>query len=347
MERIRFATIGTSAIAEHFLEALAATPSAEHAAVYSRDGERARAFADAYGAPLAFSELSDLVACPEVDAVYIASPNACHAEQALAAIRAGKHVLVEKSFASNEREAASVFDAAREAGVVAMEAMRNVHGPGFASVADALPKLGQIRLASFGFSKVTSRYQRLLAGERLNLFDPHLSGGALLDIGVYVVEPAIMLFGAPDSVVSASVTREIEPACEGDEFTRIDLAGSAVLAYGDACVTLSWGKLSNDMCSSQLQGELGTIVWDETAYPRSATFFPHVDKGMVYGRGDAQGEDLGLDTVENDMVYELGDFCLALRGELDASRFEKITRTSLAVMDEIRAQAGVRFPADV
>ena len=72
-----------------------------------------------------------------MDAVYVSSPNALHVSQAKALVAAGKHVLVEKSLGSNEREAAELFRAADETGVVAMEAMRNLHSPGFAAIESA------------------------------------------------------------------------------------------------------------------------------------------------------------------------------------------------------------------
>ena len=168
---VRFATIGTSKICERFLDALAGEPRAALASCYSRSGQKAREFADAHGAGLAFDSLEELAACPEVDAVYVSSPNALHVSQAKALVAAGKHVLVEKSLGSNEREAAELFRAADETGVVAMEAMRNLHTPGFTAIEREVAALGQVRLAQMSFSKVTSRIARLRAGERLNIFD--------------------------------------------------------------------------------------------------------------------------------------------------------------------------------
>ena len=213
-QKVRIATIGTSGIAQRFLDALAGYEGAAYAGAYSRDLARARAFSSEHGGTLAFDSLDELGACPDVDAVYISSPNAVHASQALALVRAGKHVLVEKTFASNAREAKRVFDAASEQGVVAMEAMRSIHTPGFRAVVETLPQLGDVRLAQMGFSKVTSRISRLRAGERLNVFDPRLSGGSLMDIGVYCVEPAMALFERPTSVNASLVLTEVpgEPA---------------------------------------------------------------------------------------------------------------------------------------
>ena len=95
MGMVRFATIGTSKICERFLDALSGEPRAALAGCYSRSGQKAREFADAHGAGLAFDSLEELAVCPEVDAVYVSSPNALHVSQAKALVAAGKHVLVE------------------------------------------------------------------------------------------------------------------------------------------------------------------------------------------------------------------------------------------------------------
>ncbi len=348
---VRFATIGTSGIAEQFLLALADVCEADYVASYSRDLARARDFGTPFGARLFFDDIDDLVSCEDVDAVYIASPNALHAEQALAAIRHGKHVLVEKPFASNEAEARLVFDEARRAGVVALEATRSLHVPAFSAIERIVAEdLGQVRLATFRFSKVTSRISRLRAGERINVFDPHLSGGALMDIGVYCVEPAVALFGRPERVCALAVTSPAVGTSGDDPCCVIDLAGEALLGYGDKVVSLSYGKLSDDITSSQVEGESGTLAWDQVSCPANLRVHAHEDRGMVFRMEGASTTPVMTELPERDMACEILDFVSAVRGEGGAlaarERFETVTVDSLAVMDEIRRQVGVSFPAD-
>ena len=352
MERLRFATIGTSGICERFCEALGDTERAELVATYSRDLSRARSFGGPRGARLFFDDLDALASCPDVDAVYVASPNALHAPQALRMIAGGKHVLVEKAFASNEREAREVFDAARTAGVVAMEATRNLHTPSFAAIEKIVGgELGPVRLATLRFSKVTSRMGRLLAGERINIFDPRMSAGALMDIGVYCVEPAIALFGRPATVHALSVTSAVPGCTPDDPCSVIDLAGEALLGYGDKIVSLSYGKTSDDILPSQAEGERATLTWEPTSGPYDIRLYEHEDKGQVFRMEGAQGRAVPVEVPENDMVCEIDDFAAAVAGDERAraarERFERVTLDSLAVMDELRAQAGVRFPADL
>lgn len=352
MGTVRFATIGTSGICERFLEALAVAEGADYVAAYSRDLGRARSFGERYGARLFFDDLSELASSDEVDAVYVSSPNGLHAEQALAMIAGGKHVLVEKSLAANEREARRVFAAARERGVVAMEAMRNLHVPTFAAIERVTAsELGAVRLATLRFSKVTSRMARLRAGERLNIFDPVLAGGALMDIGVYCVEPAIALFGRPATVHALSVTSAVPGCTPDDPCSVIDLAGEALLGYGDKIVSLSYGKTSDDVIGSQVEGERGTLVWDAISCPVNLRVHVPEGGGQVFRMGEASLRPVETSVPEKDMVCEIADFAAAVRGEQEAlarrNRFERVTLDSLFVMDQIRAQAGVRFPADL
>ena len=352
MDTVRFATIGTSGICEQFCQALAETPGAELVGTYSRDLARARAFGERFGARLFFDDLDALAACDEVDAVYVASPNGAHAAQALRMIAAGKHVLVEKAFAANEREAQGVFDAARAAGVVALEAVRSLHVPSFARIEQIVAEdLGQVRKATMRFSKVTSRMARLLAGERLNIFDPALAGGALMDIGVYCVEPAVALFGRPVEVRAFSLTTPVPGCAPDDPCPVIDLAGEALLDYGDKIVSLSYGKTSDDVIGSQVEGERGTLVWDAISCPVNLRLHEPEGGGQVFRMGDAQLRPVETSVPEKDMVCEIEDFAAAVRGEREAlerrDRFERVTLDSLYVMDRIRMQAGVRFPADL
>ncbi len=351
MEKMRFATIGRSAITERFLDALTHVPDTVYVASYSRKLEDAQAFASAHGATRAFDSLPALAASGEVDAVYIGSPNALHAEQAKTLIQAGLPVLVEKSFAANGRLAREIFDLADEQGVVALEAARNTFGPGMEALREALPQVGEVRLATFRFSKVTSRIRKLKAGEHVNIFDPHMASGALMDIGVYCVEQALALFGAPEKVQAAAVTHEVAGKGADDPFRTIDLAGEAILTYPGFLVDLSYGKVSNDYLASQIEGDAGTLSFKETSCPHTLTFTPYVDKGMVYGTVGGEGATTTeIEMPDNDMQFEIAAFVDAVRGDAAAlktvAEHRQLTLDSLAVMDEIRRQVGVKFPQD-
>lgn len=351
MAQVRFGTIGTSGICEQFLAALEDVEGARFSACYSRSIEKAREFGAAHGATLFFDDVEAMCACDEVDAVYIASPNALHAPQALAAIAAGKHVLVEKPLASNEREALEVIEAARAAGVVCLEALRSLYVPTFGAIKEEVGRIGEPRLAQIGFSKVTSRMARFRAGERLNIFDPKLSEGALMDIGVYAVAPAVALFGRPDEVRALGVTAPVPGSAPGDEFGVIDLCGVVTLGYPGLVASLNYGKVSDDQVSCQVQGEQGTVVWDACSCPENVRVFEHEDKGLVFRVEKPRSRVRPETPPERDMACEIAAFVAAATGEPDAlERIRKMNTVSLDtayVMDEARRQLGVRFPADL
>lgn len=347
MEAIRFATIGTSGICEQFVNALKDVPASELVGCYSRSLDKARDFSLAHGASLAFDDLSVLASSDEIDAVYISSPNALHAPQAIELLRAGKHVLVEKSFASNAREAGGVFAAADASGVVAMEAMRNLHVNTFERIGREVERIGKVRLANFSFSKVTSRVAKLRAGERINIFDPAMSAGALMDIGVYCVAPAIALFGEPEHVCAVGVTAEVPGCDEGDPCRLIDLSGVIALGYPDMTVSLTFGKVSDDKIACQVQGEDATLVWDQVSCPENLRVYDHEDKGMLFRLETGEGRRIDVAPPERDMTCEIQAFVDGVRGKRDLSRFREITLGTLRVMDEARRQMGVVFPADL
>ena len=360
---MRIATIGTSAITSDFIEEINASDRAVFVGTLSRDLERAKAFTEARGGSRPFTELEDLAASNEVDAVYLGSPNALHASQALACIAGGKHVIAEKPLGANEREARAVFDAAEKAGVVVLEAMRPLHDPAFVAVRDLMRNLGRIRRADLHFGKYSSRYDEILAGKHTNIFDCAMATGSLMDIGVYTVEPLIELFGAPESITAVPVlldegTRELTNGA-------LDGAGEIVARYADHVASLHWSKISNDELPSQIEGEEATLTFAGTSEPAwlRIRYLGTVQRSSAKQARTVGGphiEERDLEPVDNSMVFELADFVTAVNATrsgtpaLDAPagalgcvrHFRDVTLASLALMDEARRQMGVRFPAD-
>ncbi len=360
---IRIATIGTSGITASMLDALANVEGAVFVGTLSRDRERAAAFTSEHGGTTPFTSLDELAASDGVDAVYIGSPNALHHDQALACIAGGKHVIVEKPFCANRREAAEVFEAARDAGVVALEAMRPLHDPAFHAIKEALSQIGAIRRATLRFGKYSSRYDEILAGRHTNIFDCAMASGSLMDIGVYCVEPLIELFGAPERVLASSALL--------DEATRdltngpIDGSGVILASYPHMTAVLAHSKTTNDLSDSQLEGELGTLTIKGISAPTAIRVDLRSDAArqtdsVGYSSAQTVGRDIDLPAFENTMQHELSDFVEAVEhvrtggvcteapcGPFGTvAHFRDITLSSLALMDEARRQTGVSFPAD-
>ena len=193
---LRWGILGPGGIARAFTSDLR-TAGLDVAAVGSRRQQTADAFAADFGIPHAHGSYEELVADPTVDIVYIATPHPMHAANALLALEAGKHVLVEKAFAINAMEAAAVRDAAAERGLLAMEAMWTRYLPHMVRIRELVASgaLGEIRA-------VTADHTQLLPSDpahRLNALE--LGGGALLDLGIYPVSFAWDILGEPLSLI--------------------------------------------------------------------------------------------------------------------------------------------------
>src|SRR5882757_8030205 len=214
---VRWGILGTGGIASTFVADLRLADSGVAAAVGSRSRGSADRFADEFGIANRHASYESLAADPDVDVIYVATPHPMHHDNAILALRAGKHVLVEKPFTMNAAEAREVADAARKHGLFAMEAMWTRFLPHTAVVRDWLARgvLGDV-------VTLTADHGQWFAEDAgFRLFAPELGGGALLDLGVYPVSFASMVLGTPSRVVSMS-----DPA-----FTGVDAQTSMLFGY--------------------------------------------------------------------------------------------------------------------
>lgn len=313
---IRIGIVGTSSISERFAEAVGVVDGMVVSRVASRDADRARAFADAIGAPGIAVGLDDLLAEPDVDAVYLASPNSVHAEQISAAVDAGIPTLVEKSAVLSAAEWDAAVGHARSRGVVLLEAMRTAYDPGLAAVRDLLPRLGAVRRVSLRYEKRSARYDHVLAGEQTNIFDPSLGGSALRDLGVYPLHALVRLFGEPRSIRGARVG--IASGTDG--------LGSALAVYDGFVADVAWSKITDTALPSEIQGEDASLAIDAIDAPRRLTLTP---------RGQAPSV-IEVDAPGNPMVGEVERLRQAVEGA-DIADDQDLTAMTLRLVDEVLA----------
>lgn len=324
---LRFATLGTGAITRVFAQAVTRSGRARIVLAHSRDPGRANRFATEIGAEAGTSDLAALLADDGVDAVYVASPNAVHADQVRAALEAGKHVLCEKPMVLTAGEAEQLFQLADARGVVLLEAMRSAFDPGMALVRELVPGLGRLRRASLRYVQRSSRYQKVLAGEHVAVFDPAAGGGALYDLGVYCISPLVDLFGEPEQVIGAPVRLS----------TGVDGAGLIVAGYDGFVVDLAYSKVTASGLPSEIQGEAGTMVIDHIAQPRRIVVEPigaepleHVEHVVP---GPLDDPDRGVD---GNLAYEIGAFADAVAAGVSPRRETARSLAAARVLDRAR-----------
>ncbi|WIV19673.1 Gfo/Idh/MocA family oxidoreductase [Paenibacillus polygoni] len=325
---VRFGIIGTNTITERFLEAASTLTDFKLTAVYSRTEERAKQFAEKHGAEFIYTNLEHMAASEELDAVYIASPNSLHSEQAILMMNHGKHVLCEKPIASNSKQLQDMLDAAAANQVVLMEAMKSTLLPGFAKIQEELPKLGTVRKYNVNYCQYSSRYDAYKEGKVLNAFKPEFSNGSLMDIGVYCIYPMVVLFGQPENIKATSVMLN----------SGVDGEGSIVLQYKEMEGVITYSKITNSYLPSEIQGEEGSMVIDHISTP---------GKVQIHYR---QGETETISEVSNEpaMKYEAAEFIrLVQSGELESPvNSHHHSSVTMAIMDTVRRQIGLVYPAD-
>jgi len=323
---IRFAVIGTNWITRQFIDAAHESGKLKLNAVYSRRIEQAQRFGTDYTVQHYFDSLEALAVCEDIDAVYIASPNACHYRQALLFLNHKKHVICEKPLASNLREVEQMMAAAKDNEVVLFEAFKTAYLPNFLALRHALPRIGKIRKVWFNYCQYSSRYPAYLAGEHPNTFDPSFSNGSIMDIGFYMLASAVALWGEPRSLYATASLLA----------SGVDGHGTVCMDYGDFDVTLCHSKVSQTMLPSEIQGEDASLIIEKMSECQQIILAP---------RG-ADKQDLTEPQRSNTMFYEVEHFAsLVENGTVDHAGLA-LSRSTASLLTEIRRQTGVVFPAD-
>ncbi len=321
---INFAIIGTNWISEKFVQAAHETQLMKLTAVYSRTAETAQQFATSYGADSIFNDLTALANSDSIEAVYIASPNSLHCQQAILMMNHGKHVICEKPLASNADEAKMMFEVAEKNNVLLFEAYKTEYLPNFRAIKDKLASLGKIHKVHFNYCQYSSRYQKYLDGLNPNTFNPDFSNGSIVDIGYYCVAAAVSLFGEPQNIMAQAHLLD----------SGVDAHGCVIFTYPEFSLQISHSKVSNSYAVSEIQGEEGSILIEHIAeFPRFT---------IQYRNGEQQS--VCLSQYQNSMYYEVKAFAEHIRQGAPYDNHNALT--TARILTEIRAQTGVVFAAD-
>jgi len=323
---VRWGIVGPGRIAEDLVGDFVHVADADVLAVASRSPDRARAFAAKHGIGRAYGSYRDLVADPDVDVLYIATPHPQHLAIGLEAARAGKSVLIEKAFTATLAGAQSLVEEVRAHQVFAMEAMWTRFQPAVVKARELLADgaIGEVRSvqADLGVVRDFDPSDRVFAYE--------LGGGAILDLGVYLVSFAQMVLGAPTSV---SVVGALEPS-------GVDAEVSLLLGFSE-------GRTATLMCSlhSPMPGHariFGNSGWIDVE-PRF-----HHPRSIVLHRQGAEPERFEHPALGGGYAHELIEVTSSILAGRSESTIMPLDDT-LAVqraLDDALGQLGIRFAED-
>jgi predicted dehydrogenase len=326
MSDIGWGILATGWIASTFTKDLQAA-GLRVAAVGSRTQERADAFASELGIPHAHGSWEALVADPDVDAVYIATPHSGHAAAALLALDAGKHVLVEKPFTLNAAEAQEVVDRAGQRGLVALEAMWTRWLPHMIEIHELLADgaIGDPQVL------VVNHDQDLPTDPSHRMQDPALGGGALLDLGIYPISFAVDVFGLPERLDAVATFTA----------TGVDERVSGVLDHEGGRHTLFTTALNLSAPNrATILGSRGRIEIDPTWYtPTSYTVLDAKDQEVRRSRPEVSGRGMQFQAIELERLVR--------EGSGPGDRLPPAQSVGImAVLDQIRGRIGLVYPQE-
>lgn len=323
---IRWGILGTGNIAKLFATGLGSAPGAILAAVGSRTQEKADEFGDRFGIPRRHASYEALAADPDLDVIYVSTPHTLHRDATILCLAGGKAVLCEKPFALNAGQAAAMIDTARSRGLFLMEAMWSRYYPAMARARELLAAgvIGEPRIlqADLGF--------RARVNPQGRLFDPALGGGALLDIGVYPVSLASMVFGTPSDIASQATMGE----------TGVDEQNAILLRYpGGQLAVLSSAIRTNTPHEATIMGTEGVLRIGQDW---------HKSTWVGVTRPGQPEERTSLPIEGNGYNYEAIEVMDCLRAGKRESAIMPLDETLAIVrtLDAIRAQWGLRYPGE-
>lgn len=320
---IGWGILGAGSIATRFATDLKNLPDARLVAVGSRSADKAAQFAQDWGVERPYGSYAEMIADPDVDAVYVATPHPFHKEHTLLCLDGGKAVLCEKPMAVHAGQVREMVQRAREGNLFLMEAMWSRFNPVLVQVREWLKegRIGEPRMlsADFGFRTAWNPEGRLL--------NPKLAGGALLDVGVYVVSLALMVLGgAPVQIEAAAHIGQ----------TGVDEQTGMVLKYAHGeLALLACAIRTTTPHMARIDGTEGAIE-----IPR----FWHATSARLIRPGQEPFETSG----DFGYHYEAAEVMACLReGWIESATMPLDESIAIAeTLDQVRTQIGLSYPAE-
>ncbi len=323
MKKFGWGFIGAGAIANRFMAGLMQVPDAYLAAVSSKTYERAKRFAGKYNAKV-YKSTEELIADEDADIVYVATPHTVHKENTLMAIEMGKPVLCEKPMAPNAKMVTEMVQAARKKRVYLMEAMWTRFFPAMKKVREWLDegRIGKVQFVTADFGYYEEEDPSKI------IFDPNTAGGSLLDVGIYPIAFAFMVFGKKPN----RITGLADMASTG-----VDAAMGCTLGFEGGGLALLYSAMNAETPQvAEIIGQKGRIVIPQFWSPREAHLY--IGGELIESfKGDHEGEGYQFEiaAVQEDIR----------NGRLENELMPLDESIAIAeVMDELRSQWGLVYP---
>lgn len=328
IQEIKLGTIGSGIIVHSILNGVKATEGISLEAVYSRSKEKGEKLAKEYGASKVYTDLQTFMEDPEINFIYIASPNSLHYQHAKMALQHNKNVILEKPFCPGKAQVDELIALAEEKNLYLIDAVVTTFLPNYELLLAQLPKIGKPRIVLCNYSQYSSRYDQLRAGEITNAFNPAFAGGCIQDINFYNIYFNVALFGKPSRAVYYPNRHS----------NGIDTSGIILMQYKTHVSECTGAKDTWGVNSVQIQGE----------------------DGYIYIKGGSNGlEEIRVVTKTSEEVYnnqdnpdrwfyEISNMTgLILNGDRDAfCKRLKITTAVIEVIENARKEAGILFPGE-
>ena len=322
---MKLAILGPGRIADTVTPALVALPEIECYAVASRNLERAKAFAEKFGFEKAYGSYEEMLSDPEVQLVYITTPHSHHYEQILLCLEYGKNVICEKAFTVNAEMAKKVFAVAKEKGLYVAEAIWTRYMPSRKMIQDIIDSgiIGKLNVVTGNLSYDIDWKERLV--------DPALAGGALLDVGIYGLNFALMHFGNEIERVESSVW--MTPS-------GVDGMESITLFFKDGrMAVLNHSMYARSDRKGIFHGEKGYVVVENINNPNAINVYNDSDELLAHYDVPEQINGYEYEFMEAVRCIEAG------RKESDSMPAGETIRV-MELMDTLRKQWGLVYPME-
>lgn len=320
----KWATLGTGVIANELVQALQAMGGNLYS-VANRTYDKGVEFAQKYGIEKVYQEIDDVFEDPEVDIIYISTPHNTHINYLRKALKAGKHVLCEKSITLNSEELAEAIQLAKENQVILAEAMTIFHMPIYRQLSEVVAsgKLGDLKMIQMNFGS----YKEYDMTNRF--FNKNLAGGALLDIGVYAL----------------SFVRWFMTEKPNQVLSQVKLAPTGV----DEQVGILLSNDAGEMATIALtlhakQPKRGTIAYDKGYIELYE--YPRGQKAVITYTEDGSQEVIEAGETAKALSYEVADMEKAVAG-IENTMHLAYTQDVMGIMTQLRKEWGLVYPEEV